>query len=83
MPFSQTSTEVVISIVFGVIMFLLAMLTLWQSHKHQCQSGAGTSAIDVSCTELGEIGRLRGGHTLGSRFSKHPRIVSDARKPDS
>ena len=64
-------------------MFVLAMLTLRQSHKHQCQSGAGASAIDVSCTELGEIGRLRGGHTLGSRFSKHPRIVPDARKPDS
>ena len=83
MPFSQTSIEVVISIVLGVTMFVLAMLTLWQSYKHQCQSGVATSAIDVSCAEFGEIDRLRGGHASGSRFNKHPRIVRDACKPDS
>ena len=42
---SQESTQAIIGIVFGIVMFFLAMITLWQGYRHKCRSAGAMSTI--------------------------------------
>ena len=37
-PLSQQSTQAIIGIVFGIVMFILTIITLWQGYRQKCRS---------------------------------------------
>lgn len=43
MPYPKVSPEVVVAISFGIVMFLLTVVTVWQGQKHRHDFGSGKS----------------------------------------
>ncbi len=71
---SQESTQAIIGIVFGIVMFILAMITLWQGYRHRCRSAgvisttgqpsAVTSEVNVTTLEDGTYHCPTRGHRV-------------------
>ena len=69
---SQQSTQAIIGIVFGIVMFILTMITLWQGYKQKCRSTratptrgqpyAITSDVNLNTLEEGTYHRPPRGH---------------------
>lgn len=57
---SQQSTQAIIGIVFGIVMFILTMIALWQGYRRKCRSAGAILTIgqpsvmtsDVNMTTL-------------------------------
>ena len=64
---SQQSTQAIIGIVFGIVMFILTIVTLWQGYRQKCRSTgavitpgepyAVTSDINLTAVEEGTYHR--------------------------
>lgn len=49
-PLSQQSTQAIIRITIGIVMFLLAIITFWQSYKLECRRGEANFSPSKDCT---------------------------------
>ena len=71
---SQQSTQAIIGIVFGIVMFILTMITLWQGYRQRCRSAGAilttgppyaiTSDVNVTTLEHGNYHRPTRGHRV-------------------
>ena len=48
-PLSQQSTQAIIGIAFGIVMFFLAIITFWQGHKYKRRCGEANFAASENC----------------------------------
>ena len=58
-PLSQQSTQAIIRITFGIVMFLLVMITLWQGYKLECRRGEANFSPSKDCTATLPVGIVR------------------------
>ena len=71
---SQQSTQAIIGIVFGIVMFILTIVTLWQGYRQKCRSSgavltpgepyAVTSDINLTALEEGTYHRPTRGNRV-------------------
>ena len=71
---SQQSTQAIIGIVFGIVMFILAIITLWQGYRQKCRTAGAvlttrqpyaiTSDVNVTTLEDGTYHRPTRGHRI-------------------
>ena len=76
---SQQSTQAIIGIVFGIVMCVLAVITLLQGYRHKCRSAAAistagqpsavTSDVNIATVEDGTNHRPIQGHQVVLRRS--------------
>ena len=55
-PLSRQSTQAIIGIVFGIAMFLLAVITFWQGCKHKRRRCDANFAASKSCAATLPVG---------------------------
>ena len=48
-PLSRQSTQAIIGIAFGIVMFLLATITFWQGHKYKRRCGEANFTASENC----------------------------------
>ncbi|KAL8689179.1 MAG: hypothetical protein Q9218_005092 [Villophora microphyllina] len=53
------SAEVVVAIAFGIVMFAVALLTLWQGRRHRRHTGDTESQSDRSATPTKAMQRIK------------------------
>ena len=46
MSYPNVSPGVIVSITFGIVMFLLAVISIWQGRKHRCDCRSGESVCN-------------------------------------
>ena len=55
-PLSQQSTQAIIGITFGIVMFFLAIITFWQGYKYKCRRGEANFAPSKDCAATLPVG---------------------------
>ena len=57
-PLSRQSTQAIIGITFGIVMFLLAIITSWQGYKHKRRCGEANYAAWKNCVATLPVGTV-------------------------